>query len=160
MQERLKQLVKHPATQLIIWIISLQVISAVIGSFSAPGPWYYKLNRSSLTPDNWVFPVAWISLYICLAIYGWTLWQNDNASSTTRTLFLVQLAINYSWPLIFFKLQFVSLSLLGIAVLIIINCILVVRSISEKITTWFLLVPYIMWLSFAYYLTNYILKHM
>ena len=147
-------------TQLVIWIVSLQTIGSLIGSFSTPGPWYYKLNRSSLTPSDWVFPIAWISLYTCLAVYGWSLWQNDRTSGTTKTLFLVQMAINYSWPLIFFKLQWVSLALISLVIMIALNMILVMRSITERSTTWFLLIPYIMWLGFAYYLTDYIHKHL
>lgn len=50
---------------LIIWIVALITIGGVIGSLTKPeiSTWYSTLNRSNLTPPNYVFPVAWTILY-------------------------------------------------------------------------------------------------
>jgi hypothetical protein len=58
---------------LIIWIVALIVIGGVIGSLTKPeiSAWYSTLNRSPLTPPNYVFPVAWTILYGIIGGCGW-----------------------------------------------------------------------------------------
>lgn len=61
---------------LIIWIMALITIGGVIGSLTKPeiGTWYSVLNRSPLTPPNYVFPVAWTILYGIIGACGWLIW--------------------------------------------------------------------------------------
>jgi benzodiazapine receptor len=58
---------------LIIWIVALIAIGGVIGSLTKPeiSTWYSALNRSTLTPPNYIFPIAWTILYGIIGACGW-----------------------------------------------------------------------------------------
>jgi tryptophan-rich sensory protein len=62
---------------LIIWIVALIPIGGVIGSLTKPeiSTWYSTLNRSNLTPPNYVFPIAWTILYGIIGACGWLIWR-------------------------------------------------------------------------------------
>lgn len=64
---------------LIIWIAALIAIGGVIGSLTKPeiSIWYSTLNRSTLTPPNYVFPVAWTTLYGIIGACGWLIWRHQ-----------------------------------------------------------------------------------
>lgn len=157
---RLQRYLKHPAPQIILWIIVFQMFGLLSSSLSMPGPWYLKLNRSSLTPANYVFPIAWTFLYTCLAIFGWSIWQYYETDTRCKRAFIAQMMINYLWSPVFFSLHQVTLALWMIVAMILLSFYLIVHSIQNKIFTWFLLVPYLGWLAFAYYLTSYIIAYL
>ena len=62
---------------LIIWIVALIAIGGVIGSFTKPetSTWYSALHRSTVTPPNYVFPIAWTILYGIIGVCGWLIWR-------------------------------------------------------------------------------------
>jgi len=80
---------------LIIWIVLLIAIGGVIGSFTKPeiSTWYSALNRSTLTPPNYVFPVAWTILYGIIGVCGWLIWRASSFPklSIIKTLYVAQL---------------------------------------------------------------------
>ena len=151
---------KRPLWQIILWVLAFQVLGMLSSGLSMPGPWYLKLNKSSLTPANYVFPIAWTFLYTCLAVFGWSLWHHYDTDAQCKRAFTVQMLINYLWSPVFFSLHQVTLALWMIVAMIFLSFYMIVHSIQNKIFTWFLLVPYIAWLAFAYYLTSYILAYL
>ncbi|MCD8542660.1 MAG: tryptophan-rich sensory protein [Gammaproteobacteria bacterium] len=80
---------------LIIWIVALIVIGSVIGSLTKPeiSTWYSTLHRSTLTPPNYVFPVAWTILYGIIGACGWLIWRASAFPnlSVIKTLYVAQL---------------------------------------------------------------------
>ena len=91
---------------LIIWIAALIAIGGVIGYLTKPeiNSWYSTLNRSTLTPPNYVFPVAWTILYGIIGACGWLIWrpQAFTKLSVIKTLYVTQLILNWSWTPLFF----------------------------------------------------------
>jgi translocator protein len=61
------------------WILLLQAVGAFTGFFTRGDirGWYKNIKRSPLTPPNYVFPIAWTTLYILIAIAGWKLQLAD-----------------------------------------------------------------------------------
>ena len=47
----------------------------LIGSLTAPGPWYAALAKSPFNPPNWLFAPVWTVLYGLIAIAGWRVWR-------------------------------------------------------------------------------------
>jgi len=92
---------------LIIWIVALIAIGGVIGSFTKPeiSTWYSALNRSTLTPPNYVFPVAWTILYGIIGACGWFIWRSQAFPKlrVIKTLYVAQLILNWSWKPLFFN---------------------------------------------------------
>lgn len=100
---------------LIIWIIALIAMGGIIGSLTKPeiSTWYSTLNRSTLTPPNYVFPVAWTILYGIIGTCGWLIWrpQAFTQLSVIKTLYVTQLILNWSWTPLFFHYHLTGLSL-------------------------------------------------
>jgi tryptophan-rich sensory protein len=87
---------------LITWIIALVAIGSIIGSLTIAkiNTWYSTLNRSPLTPPNYVFPVVWNILYGAIGACGWLIWRTTTfpVLNTIKTLYMTQLILNWSWP--------------------------------------------------------------
>lgn len=157
-KELLQRLFSLPAIQLLLWIFIIQFLGILSSSLSAPGPWYAQLNKSSLTPSNWVFPVAWTTIYTCIAIFGWSIFHYYDAPSNLKNAFFLHMFFNYTWSIIFFNAHLISLALLSIFLMIILVIYMIILSFQQKIHSWILLVPCLLWLFFACYLTGYILS--
>ena len=132
--------------------------AGIIGSiFTTPsiGTWYKTLIRPDLAPPNWVFGPVWTTLFLMMGIALFLIWEKDHKSKMAKialTVFGVQLILNTLWSILFFGLQnpfvaFIELIFLWIAILA--TIILFVK--ISKSAAW-LLVPYILWVSFAGYL--------
>ena len=115
--------------------------------------WYPTLHMPVLSPPSWVFGPVWTILYFLMGVALYLIWQS-NAKERTRALWLfgLQLALNAIWSPVFFGAHAIG-SALAIIVLMwaaIVMTILVFKKISR--TAGWLLVPYILWVSFATYL--------
>ena len=113
---------------------------------------YASWRQPPLAPPGWLFPVVWTALY---ALMGWASYLVLEAGGDQKkalTLYGAQLLVNFLWPLVFFGLENVGFAL----VLLVILWVLVLWTIrefselSEKAGD--LMIPYILWLSFALYL--------
>lgn len=118
-------------------------------------PWYAALAKPELTPPGWLFPVAWASLYIML---GLALAMILNARGARLrgvgiALFVVQLAMTYSWTPVFFGAHQVTAAFwLIVAMLAVSITMTFVFARIRKAAAW-LVVPYMVWISFAGMLT-------
>jgi benzodiazapine receptor len=129
--------------------------AGLIGSIFTTGAiptWYASLQKPAFTPPNWLFAPAWTTLYLLMGIAAFLIWRKGLDSRQVRTaliIFTVQLVLNILWSIFFFGLEsplsgLIVILLLWLAILI---TILVFRKISPA-AAW-LLVPYILWVSFA-----------
>lgn len=148
---------------LILWITGILLIGSVIGSLTKAEihSWYSTLNRSPLTPPNYVFPIAWTILYGIIGICGWIIWQASSFSGLRllKSLYLMQLILNWCWTPLFFHYHWRGFSLvvlggMDMAVSMIVYCAYPkVRVVS------LLMVPYLLWILFATYLNFYIWQY-
>ncbi|NOD91963.1 sensory protein TspO [Ruegeria sp. HKCCD4884] len=118
------------------------------GGMFPPGQWYRDLRKPSWTPPNWLFPVAWTTLYVCMSWAGARAAVAGDAS-LALALWGLQIAINTLWTPVFFGLRrlragMVVLSALWVAVA---ATMLALWSVD----TWagVLFVPYLAWVSVA-----------
>lgn len=112
------------------------------------------LNKPPLSPDGWLFPVVWTVLYILMGIASYLVCTSGKParSKTALTVYGIQLAFNFLWSIIFFSVKaylFAFVWLIILLILIIINTVLFYR-INKK--AGYLLIPYILWVTFAGYL--------
>lgn len=145
---------------LIIWIVALIAIGAVIGSLTKPeiSSWYSTLNRSSITPPNYVFPVAWTILYGAIGACGWLIWRKPSFSklSVIKTLYVIQLILNWSWTPLFFHYHLTGLSLIVLGAMDILVGMLSFLAYPKIRAVSLLMIPYLFWILFASYLSFYI----
>ena len=145
---------------LIFWILALIVIGGVIGSLTKPeiSTWYITLNRSTLTPPNYVFPIAWTILYGIIGACGWLIWREPLFSklSVIKTLYVAQLILNWSWTPLFFHYHLTGLSLIVLVAMDILVCSLICLAYQKMRAASLLMIPYLLWITFATYLNFYI----
>lgn len=146
--------------QLAMWIGALMIVGWLIGGITKAEltTWYAEINRSPLTPPNYVFPLAWTILYILIAISGWIIWSQTDVANIKlmKGLFIMQLLLNWSWTPIFFKFHMVGVALVVIAAIgVLVATIIYLAHFRIKWVSW-LLMPYLLWIIFAGHLTYFI----
>ncbi len=147
---------------LALWIIALIGMGMAIGSLTREeiSGWYSVLNRSTLTPPNYVFPIAWTTLYAMIAISGWMIWSASSFKNLAliKKLFVMQLILNWSWSPVFFTYHLTGLSLLIIALMVVLVATIIYLSYPKLKKVSLLMLPYLAWICFASYLNFYIWK--
>lgn len=141
-----------------IMAIAVSELAGVIGSiFTTPSisNWYAGLIKPSLNPPAWVFGSVWTTLFALMGIAAFLIWKkglNHKNVKTALIVFIGQLVLNTLWSIIFFGLHSPGGALIEIIFLwfAILATIIVFSKISKP-AAW-LLVPYILWVSFAIYL--------
>ncbi|QNR82990.1 tryptophan-rich sensory protein [Pedobacter riviphilus] len=118
--------------------------------------WYPTLNKPSFNPPNWLFAPVWTTLYILIGIAAYLVWiRRDKIVHFPRTvaIYLIQLILNLGWSFIFFYLHEIGFALAEIILLLVI--IIINASIFYKINKWagLIFIPYILWVTFASFLT-------
>jgi tryptophan-rich sensory protein len=122
--------------------------AGVTGGLFAPGPWYRSLSKPWFTPPDWVFPVTWMVLYVCMATAGARVAMGDG-NGVALAFWSLQIAFNGLWTPVFFGLKnirmgMVIVSLLWLSVL---GAILAMWQVD--LIAALLFVPYLIWVSIA-----------
>lgn len=128
------------------------IAAALSGSMSEM---YAVMNKPPLSPPGWVFPVVWTVLYALMGISSYLVATADAPDITKFQAFCLyglQLAFNVLWPVVFFRWQmyltaFFVLILLWIFIFITFWLFCAIRSRAGT-----LLLPYLLWVTFAGYL--------
>ena len=134
---------------------------AGLGQFfsdAEPGEWYRDLQKPAFTPPGWVFGPVWTVLYVCMGLAAWFVWRERVTAhvSVALTLFVLQLLLNAAWPPIFFGYRNPGLAFAEIVAL----WIAIVATVSSffRISgpAGWLMVPYLVWVTFAAVLNGFI----
>lgn len=148
---------------LVIWIPTLILIGSIIGSLTKPeiSTWYITLNRAPLTPPNYVFPVAWTILYGAIGTCGWVIWSTKSFSNLKliKSLYLIQLILNWSWTPLFFYYHLTGFSLLVLVAMDILVGMIIYLAYPKIRSVSLLMIPYLLWIVFASYLNFYIWQY-
>lgn len=138
---------------LIGFILFVLLIGFLSSLFSGVGvqDFYFSLKKPAFSPPAWVFAPAWTILYILIGISAYLIWQKKEEKNINFgvAIFFIQLFLNYVWSIIFFgkgnlELAFYDIVALWIAIVTMIS---VFYKISKP-AAW-LLIPYLLWVSFA-----------
>jgi len=133
-------------------------LAGAIGSVftvSAIPNWYAGLVKPALNPPSWVFGPAWTTLYALMGIAAFLIWKSGWDKKEVKKalgVFGIQLVLNALWSIIFFGLHSPGWALVDIIALwfAIVWTMVVFYKISKPAA--YLLVPYILWVSFVSYL--------
>ena len=147
MWTKIRPYVGFSALALLVGGLSSMITQGQMEAFSA-------LRQPPLSPPGWVFPVAWTILYLLMGVGMAIVWRNSDGERRRRavTIWGVQLAANFLWPLLFFLWQLRLLSLVWLAVLLILVANMTSEFEKTSITAARLQIPYLLWLLFAAYL--------
>lgn len=128
------------------------------GTTAADYQWYHGLERSALTPPDWVFAPVWTILY---ALLGWVLlflWRRRETYRLELVLFCLQLCANYLWSVLFFRMHSPLLALLDIICMDVVTFFIWIRLWHRgELKAALILLPYLLWIFFATYLAFFLL---
>ncbi len=143
-----------PAWKVFITITATLLLGSTSGLITAGAVegWYTEIEKPSFNPPNTVFGPVWTVLYILMGFAAGLIWSNGTEDPNVRrglALYGVQLLLNVLWSLFFFGLKSPGLALVDITLLLI-TIILCIRAF-HPIDRWaaYLMVPYLLWVSFA-----------
>lgn len=143
---------KTQALGLLGWLAATFIAAAVGAAASAQaGPFYAQLARPGWAPPGWLFGPVWTALYVLMGIAAWLVWRvgGFRAARSALSLFVVQLAVNALWSWLFFgmhrgALAFADIVLLWVLIVATLRAFWRIRPLGGA-----LLVPYLLWVSFA-----------
>ena len=130
-------------------------LTAFAGSFftvSEISTWYATLEKPAFNPPDWIFSPVWTALYILMAVALYLVWQKDFKDKKVRLalwLFIIHLFFNASWSIVFFGFQQIGLAFVNILVLLALIAILTKLFFKIDKRAGYLLIPYLVWVSFA-----------
>ena len=139
-----------------IFFIAVSLLTGALSALitSSGMSLFNQIQQPPLTPPSVVFPAVWTILFTLMGISAGRIYiDNEKKWNISLTVWAVQLAVNFLWSIIFFNLQaflFAFIWLLLLWVLILAMIILFYR--QDKIAA-FLQIPYLIWVTFAGYLT-------
>lgn len=142
----------------LITAILVSLSAGAIGSyFTAPAipEWYEGLMKPALNPPSWVFAPVWTILYVMMGVSAFLVWKrgwNRRDVKKSMMVFGLQLVLNSVWSILFFGLRDPGLAMIGIILLwfSIVWTMILFKKVSKA--SFYLLIPYIAWVSFASYL--------
>ncbi len=147
MWTKIKPYVGFSALALLVGGLSSVITQGEMEAFSA-------LRQPPLSPPGWVFPVAWTILYLLMGVGMAIVWRSSDGEARRRavTLWGIQLAANFLWPLLFFLWQLRLFSLVWLVVLLILVAKMTSEFEKSSVNAARMQIPYLLWLLFAAYL--------
>ena len=119
---------------------------------SSVNTWYTTLAKPAFSPPNWVFGPVWTTLYFLMGVSLYLIWQKGTKNKKVKValyFFAVQLFLNFIWSLLFFGLRSPALALIEIIALLALIVITAYKFYGIDKIAAYLLIPYILWVSFA-----------
>ena len=141
----------------ILWVALTEAVGFLAGLITGEGVQYFGeyVRQPPLSPPGWIFPVVWGILYALMGISAARVWSAADSNERSQGLnwFVLQLILNFFWPLIFFNAQAYGVASVWIVILWAAVLVMIMKFYQvDPLAAW-LQVPYLLWLTFAAYLT-------
>ncbi|MBU3934767.1 tryptophan-rich sensory protein [Patescibacteria group bacterium] len=140
-------------TKLVVSIVICQMAGFVGAFFTMPAMkgWYENIEKPFFAPPDWIFAPVWVVLFLLMGVSLFLVWEK-RADGEAKVIFATQLILNILWSVFFFGLKspglaFIDLVLLWFSIL----CMIIIFYKIHKLAG-FLLIPYILWVTFAGFL--------
>lgn len=113
---------------------------------------FASLNKPALSPPGWLFPIVWTILYVLMGIASYLVFQTEKEKASAFYAYGIQLAFLFFWPVLFFQLEMYLFAFFWLVVLWL--CILLTTLLFYQISrpAGILMLPYLLWVTFAGYL--------
>ncbi len=146
---------KRNVKALLIALVIPLAVGGVASLLSGGMDSYMDLIQPPVSPPGWVFPIVWSILYLLMGYGSYRVYMADAPQEDKRTaliLYGAQLLVNFLWPIVFFGLQWrlTAFFVLVILWLLILFTIRAFNRVDERAGD--VLIPYLLWVTFAGYL--------
>jgi len=140
--------------KLVISLVACQCAGLIGSIFTTPAIpiWYAALEKPPFTPPNWLFAPAWGTLYVLMAIAAFLVWRrglNQEGVKSALLIFVIQLVLNALWSVVFFGFKSPIAGIVVIVVLWVAILFTILKFFRLSVVAGSLLIPYILWVSFA-----------
>ena len=136
----------------LIFSILIVQLAGFIGSLfttTSQGSWYSEIIKPTFNPPNSVFGPVWTTLYLLIGISLYLILISKNSKKTALYLFFTQLILNSLWSILFFGLENPLAAFIEIIVLWVIILLTILYFYKINKNAAYLLIPYILWVTFA-----------
>lgn len=148
---------KRNTTAFFFYLLSAPIIgglSALItGSYS---DFFITHEQPPLLPPGWLFPVVWTVLYLLMGYSAYLVSvtkADEDEKKRALKIYWIQLIVNFSWSIVFFKFSLLWWGVAVIALLLILIALMLYNFSKINKTSAYLNIPYLLWVIFATYLT-------
>lgn len=143
----------------IVSVVGAELIGSIGVVFTSPNinTWYASLIKPGFNPPNWLFAPAWTILFFLMGWAFYLIWINKSKNkSTAYWAFGIQFLLNIIWSAIFFGLKLPNIAFFEIVILWLAILWTIIEFYKVNKTAGYLLIPYILWVSFASTLNYYV----
>lgn len=116
---------------------------------------FARLTKPPLSPPGWLFPVVWTILFLMMGLASWLVLCSGEPPQAIRgalRLYALQLAVNFFWSIFFFNLSLYLFSFFWLVLLWVLVLITAIRFYRISKPVGYLMIPYLLWITFAGYL--------
>ena len=113
---------------------------------------YGDMVKPPLSPPSYIFPIVWTILYILMGISYFIATKDKENDKELNQIYILQLLVNFFWPIIFFVLKMYFTAFLWIILLLILVIVMIKELLKVNKVSGYIQIPYLIWLLFATYL--------
>ena len=140
----------------LFFILLITSLASAIGGFTTASfkePWYSEIILPSFNPPSWVFAPVWTTLYIMMSVAIWKIWINSFDTRILK-LYFIHLFFNGAWSIIFFGFHQIGLALINLIIILSFIILLMKNYLSRDKVSFYLMIPYFLWSSYALLLNS------
>ena len=138
----------------LLLLIIIAFIASGIGGFTTAyfkEPWYSEIILPSFNPPSWVFGPIWTVLYIMMSIAIWKIWISFFDLKTLK-IYFIHLFFNSTWSVVFFGFHMIGLALINLIIILFFIMLLMKIYLVKNKLSFYLMLPYFVWSSYALFL--------
>lgn len=116
---------------------------------------YGELIKPSINPPGYIFPIVWTILYVLMGIASYLVLTSNNSQNDIHqaiTIYALQLFLNFLWPIFFFSFGWYLFSFIWLLILWVFVFITILLFYQLSKPAAYLMIPYLLWITFAGYL--------
>ena len=132
-------------------ILLITFIASAIGGYTTASykePWYSEIILPSYNPPSWVFGPVWTTLYVMMSVAIWKVWIKYFDTKVLK-IYFIHLFFNSTWSIIFFGFHEIGFALINLIIILLFIVFLMKLYFIREKTSYYLMVPYLLWSSYA-----------
>ena len=138
-----------------LFFLTITFSASFIGGFvtiTYKEPWYSQLIKSNYNPPDWIFAPVWTMLYFMMSVAIWFFWNSKKRDLKTIYIYFIHIVFNTTWSIVFFALHNIPIALINLSIVVFLIIILILRFRRVNLVSYYLMIPYLLWTSYALFL--------